>query len=277
MRSVADQLSPGDVEVHHHVQDGGSGDGTAEWLAVWQAEHSDIPGYTFTYVSAKDAGMYDAINKAWEAMPEDADVTAHLNSDEQYLPGALKGVALGIAEHPETDMVLTSHFVLDAEDRYICHRWPVKPQKWVSRSVCEPITCACFHRVETFRRHGIRFDTRWRSIGDLVLYRDIVETSPRVLLMPDLMTTSFSVTGNNLGWSDVTEREWVTLRAEMSWSVLVTRRFAGIWCNIKRRSHDFFHRAPSRYAVYPAGGRERVERLIKHPTSHWGCRTEGER
>lgn len=276
MRSVADQVCS-EVEVHHHVQDGGSHDGSAEWLAAWQATHADIPGYTFSYVCEKDDGMYDALNKAWEAMPTTAEVTAHLNSDEQYLPGALKGVADGFTSFPDAEMVLTSHFVLDAEGRYICHRWPVRPQKWVSRSVCEINTCACFHRADFFRSHGIRFDTRWRSIGDFVLYRNIVDMSPRVLLLPDLMATSFAVTGSNLGWSAVTERESATLSAEMSPMRRAIFRPAVIWCNIKRRSHDFFHRAPSRYAVYPAGGKERVERLIKRPTSHWGCRTEGER
>lgn len=275
VRSVADQSGQG-VEVHHHVQDGGSTDGTAAWLEAWQREHADMPGYTFTYVSAKDAGMYDALNKAWEAMPADADVTAHLNSDEQYLPGAFQGIAEGFASHPSADIILSSHFVLDAQDRYICHRWPVTPQKWVSRCVCEMITCACFHKASIFRRHGIRFDTRWRSIGDLVLYRDIMETSPNVVALADVFTTSFTVTGSNLGWSEVTDREWVTLLAEMSSAARICRRIAGLWCNLKRRSKDCIHRAPRTYAVYPAGSAVREEHAIKHPTSHWGCRTEGE-
>jgi glycosyltransferase involved in cell wall biosynthesis len=96
LRSVADQAETG-VEVHHHVQDGGSTDGTAELLADWQQKHAGAVGYTFTFESTKDAGMYDALNKAWEKMPAEAEVTAHLNSDEQYLPHALRGVAAEFA------------------------------------------------------------------------------------------------------------------------------------------------------------------------------------
>ena len=88
VRSVADQVKEG-VEVHHHVQDGGSTDGTPSWLKTWQEEHQGVSGYTFTFESAKDAGMYDALNMAWEKIPSDAGVTAHLNCDEQYLPGGI--------------------------------------------------------------------------------------------------------------------------------------------------------------------------------------------
>lgn len=276
LRSVADQAETG-VEVHHHVQDGGSTDGTAELLADWQQKHGTAPGYTFTYESTKDAGMYDALNKAWEKMPADADVTAHLNSDEQYLPHALCGVAAEFSRRSKADILLSSYFVLDADSRYICHRRPMKPHKWISRLVCEMMTCATFHRAETFRRHGLCFDTRWRSIGDLVLYRNIVNTSPRFAVVPTLYTTSFSVTGENLGWSQVTDREFVEYRKELSSTEWRLRKIAGILANIKRRSCDLWHAAPRQYEVYMPGATKRTLHRIKRPTSHWGCRTEGEK
>lgn len=276
LRSVADQAETG-VEVHHHVQDGGSTDGTAELLADWKQKHAGEPGYTFTFESAKDAGMYDALNKAWEKMPAEAKVTAHLNSDEQYLPHALRGVAEGFSRYPKADVLLSSYFVLDADSRYICHRRPMKPYRWISRLVCEMMTCATFHRAATFRRHGLRFDTRWRSIGDMVLYRDIVNTSPRFAVVPTLYTTSFSVTGENLGWSEVTDREFEVYRKELSPVELRLRKMAGMLANIKRRSCDLWHTAPRQYEVYMPGAAKRTLHRIKRPTSHWGCRTEGEK
>lgn len=274
VRSVADQVCDG-VQVHHHVQDGESHDGTPEWLSDWQLGHRDRQGYTLTFESSRDRGMYDAINLAWGKMPADADVTAHLNSDEQYLPKALSLVAEAVAANPEADIFLPSHIVLDAHDRYICHRWPVSPWRWVSHNVCEMITCACFHRAETFRRHGIRFGEGWRSIGDLVLYRDILSTRPVVRTLPGVFSTTFTVTGNNLGWSEVTEREWQVYRAQLS---PLSRCLAGparLIGKFKRRLPDFFCRVPREYAVYPAGGESRELHIVKNPTSHWGCRTEG--
>lgn len=272
IRSVADQVEEG-VEVHHHVQDGGSSDGTPGWLQQWQAEHDGIAGYTFTYESGKDAGMYDALNKAWEKLSSDADITAHLNSDEQYLPSALKGVAEAFLRRPEADIVVTSYIVLDVGGRYICHRRPITPWKWCTQVVCEIITCACFHRVKPFIQHGIRFDTRFRSIADMVMYRDIVNCGVRVCAEPSLITSAFTVTGDNLGWSEVTDREWKVVYASMpayaervSWMIdkisSARRRFVDVWYSV-----------PKSYALYLSAQEHRVRFEIKNPTSHWGCRS----
>lgn len=67
------------IEIHHHIQDGGSTDGTVDWLRQYNAEvrcqQSDVSevspkaeglkpnAYSFTFSSEKDEGMYDAINK----------------------------------------------------------------------------------------------------------------------------------------------------------------------------------------------------------------------
>ena len=80
------------------MQDACSSDGTAEWLEEYfqyvkksnSNNDSDTSGYIFNYNSENDGGMYDAINRGWKLAIADADVIAHLNCDEQYLPGALQ-------------------------------------------------------------------------------------------------------------------------------------------------------------------------------------------
>ncbi len=273
--SVADQVGQG-VEVHHHVQDGASTDGTPAWLAEWKQHSADIPGYIFSYDSENDAGMYDAINKAWSKLPDDADITAHLNSDEQYLPHALRGVAEAFQANSEADVVLGTYIIVDAQSRYICHRRPIMPHKWSSRTVCEIITCSCFHRTETFRRHGIRFNTRWRAIADVVFYRDLVHYHTRFHVLPELLTSVFTVTGTNLAWSDTSRREWGELNAEMPWYVSGRHAFAFRWCNLKRRLIDWKCIAPSDYAIYMQNSAKRITRSINKPTCVWGGRTVGE-
>lgn len=265
VRSVADQAGKG-VEVHHHVQDGLSTDGTPAWLEQWRCEHLDIPGYTFSYESAKDAGMYDAINTAWAKMPEDADVTAHLNSDEQYLPGALSGVAAAFQEHPKADIVEATHVFVDGEGHYLCHRRPVKPNKWVSMNVIQLITCCTFHRTATFRRHGIRFDTRFRIFGDVLFYRDIVNSGVRVHTEPRLFSTTFAVTGENLAWreSSIKERELVN-RITPMWVLKLFplfRRYTGGM----RRLSDCLHSAPQQISIYHPNREQRVTERIEHPS-----------
>lgn len=275
VRSVADQAAEG-VEVHHHVQDGGSDDGTAEWLQTWQQEQSGRAGYVFTYQSGRDAGMYDAINRAWALLPDDADVTAHLNSDEQYLPGALAGVARAMQQHPEAEVALGTYIIVDADSRYICHRRPIMPHPWSSKTVCEIITCSCFHRADVFRRHGIRFDARWKAIADVVFYRDLVHAAPRFLVLPELLTSTFTVTGSNLAWTETSRREWDELCQEMPWYVRKRHHFAYRWCNLKRRVQDARCAKPQEYALYLPGEDERHRVPILSPTCVWGLRTQGE-
>lgn len=275
VRSVADQVGQG-VEVHHHVQDAASSDGTPAWLDVWLREHADTPGYCFTYESAKDAGMYDAINKAWEKMPSDAAVTAHLNSDEQYLPEALKGVSDAFQRHPKAEIVLGTYIILDAVSRYICHRRPVKPASWRSRTVCEIITCSCFHKAESFRRHGIRFDTQYRAIADMVFYRDIVNADLRLCVQPQLVTSTFTVTGGNLAWTEISLREWQSELSGLPWYVRFRHAWAARVSNLLRLIVDMGCEAPIEYAVYMPDGMAREKCPIKQPSARWGRRTQAE-
>ncbi len=272
IRSVSDQAGNG-VEVHHHVQDGGSADGTAEYLKDWQDAHEGSNGYTFTYESCKDAGMYDALNKAWQKMPADTDVTAHLNSDEQYLPNALKVITDAFQEYPRTDIVLSAYIIVDAEGNYICHRRPVKPWRWSSQTACEMMTCTCFHRAEAFLKHGIRFDTSFRSIADMIMYRNIVNYGVQVRTAPHSITSVFTVTGQNLGWSELTHREWAMVFASMPRGAELLSKFTNKLNSARRRFTDLFCKSPKGYELYSSGSVKRIEHTIHRPTSHWGCRT----
>ncbi|MBQ7024810.1 MAG: glycosyltransferase [Akkermansia sp.] len=275
VRSVVDQTAEG-IHVHHHIQDGQSTDGSTAWLQNWAEQHRNIPGYTFSYESSADTGMYDAINKAWRRMPEDADITAHLNSDEQYLPQALHSVARVFETHPETDMLLTSHIVTDLHGNYICHRRPVAPTRWISNIITEIITCACFHRASSFRKHNVRFDTQWKSLGDIFFYRDILRTAPRILLQPSLFTTTFCITGQNLGWSETTQKEGLLFDSKQSALALTLRKPAILLCGLKRYTCDLFLPPPADYATYRRNDETRTIKIIKRPTPRWGCRTTGQ-
>lgn len=85
----------GRFEVHYHIQDGGSKDGTVEIIKKWKRllESKSIPIYChnlkLTYASEKDSGMYDAIEKGiffHEGAADDW--VGWINSDDILLPGA---------------------------------------------------------------------------------------------------------------------------------------------------------------------------------------------
>jgi glycosyltransferase involved in cell wall biosynthesis len=123
--SIADQRAPG-IDVEHIVQDGGSKDGTREWLAT----RPDIRG-----VAEADNGMYDAINRG--IMKGEGDIFSWLNCDEQFLPGALAAVKTFFEEHPEADMLAGDTLVVDAKGRI-----QVPPQG-----------CGAHHRHPAARAH----------------------------------------------------------------------------------------------------------------------------
>ena len=275
VRSIADQVCDG-IEVHHHVQDGASTDGTAAWLESWQQQHADTPGYKLTFESVPDAGLYDAINIAWKKMPDDADITAHLNSDEQYLPGALAAVAAEMQKQPKADIAMASYMVLDKDFRYICHRRTSRPRKTVSRVICQLITCATFHRAFVFRKRGVYFDATYKSLADVVFFRDIMMTSPRVIQLPQVFTSIYVVTGHNVSWSDVTNIDKARLYAELPWYLVKLCPVFVKWNNMQYYVAEWLNESPREYAIYPAGAAERATRTIKHPTVKWGFRTEGE-
>lgn len=272
VRSVADQAGEG-ITIHHHVQDGGSADGSAAWLADWQREHADTPHYRFSYESAPDTGLYDALNKAWDRMPADADFTAHLNADEQYLPGALRRIAAAFAEHPRADLLTTTYLLCNEDGSYHCHRRPVQPHAWTSVLTCELMTCVCFLRAASLRRLGLRFDTSYRSLADVPFYRDFVASGACVVSLPQLITSVYTLTGKNLSWEPVTARERARYNAAApAWQRLLYP-FSRRWVNLKRRLVDLLCPAPTESSLYLGTDSTRTTERISSPTCI--CRRKG--
>jgi glycosyltransferase involved in cell wall biosynthesis len=92
------------------VLDGGSTDETARIIE----KHRERIDY---YVSERDSGMSDAINKGFRACH--GDVIGWLNSDDTYLPGCLDTVASLFRTHPEVDVVYGDFVYTDEKNRAI--------------------------------------------------------------------------------------------------------------------------------------------------------------
>lgn len=271
VRSVADQVCDG-IEVHHHVQDGGSSDGTQAWLTAWQREQSETPHYRLTFESAPDGGLYDAINKAWQKLPADADVTAHINSDEQYLDGVFRSIAAALSKHREVDMFITSYIVLDNQFRYICHRRPSFPNRHVSKAFIQIITNTCFYKASTFRARDIWFDISYKALADVVFFRDILATRPCILRLPELFGSTFVVTGSNVSWLDIAESERLRIRHALPRFV---RKITPYLCKgyaLLGIVLELFLKKPVVYGVYKCDEDRRSNCVINYPTVRWSMR-----
>ena len=114
--SLADQKGAG-LKVEHIIQDSLSGPEVAQAVKRFS---------TAQFISEKDSGMYDAINRGWARA--NGDILAWLNCDEQYLPGTLATVADYFRTHPETEVLFGDAIIVDAKGDYICSRQVLKPQ-----------------------------------------------------------------------------------------------------------------------------------------------------
>ena len=223
--SVADQA--GKVTAEVFVADGGSRDGTTGWLR--QAD--PVPrggrgqhGARLSWASEPDGGMYEALNKgvdrllaaggrsAVEAHPA-ADVVGFLNADEQYLPGSLAAVAEAFCRWPEADIVHGDYLVLRPGGSLACWRksyrlrWP-----YVVCSHLYALSCAVFYRRRVFES-GLRFDERYRSLGDADFVVRALRSGFRARHLPRFLAT-FTLRGDNLSTSALSrDEEQVLLRS----------------------------------------------------------------
>jgi glycosyltransferase involved in cell wall biosynthesis len=185
--SVADQQG---VAAEHIVQDGGSTDGTAEYLLAEPRIKAE---------SGPDFGMYDAINKAWARAT--GDFIQHLNADEEVLPGALHAVGAYFQAHPHIDVVLGGTLICEGDGTLHCYRKPVYPPLGILLTSHHPIpSCAVFLRRSSFTERPWLYDPEFRLISDVLLMIDIVRQKKRIGLL-NRYTSVFLKTGTNLGLS----------------------------------------------------------------------------
>jgi glycosyltransferase involved in cell wall biosynthesis len=115
--SVLDQDYP---RIEYLVMDGGSSDCTLDVLRA----HGD----RLRWVSAPDAGQSAAINAGWRAAS--GEILAWLNTDDTYLPGAVRHVVEFFAAHPEVDAVFGDCDYVDADGRHP-RPYPTRPYDYL--------------------------------------------------------------------------------------------------------------------------------------------------
>jgi len=104
--TIASVLGQDYPNIEYWVMDGGSTDGSQTILRAWESDPR------FHWLSAKDAGQSDAINKGWSRCQ--GEIVAWLNSDDTYLPSALQAQIGFLRQHPDIDLVYGDCIFTDA-------------------------------------------------------------------------------------------------------------------------------------------------------------------
>jgi glycosyltransferase involved in cell wall biosynthesis len=156
VRSVRHALQ--DQSYEHIVVDGGSSDGTLEYLKQQQ----DI-----RLILGPDKGMYDALNKGMAAAR--GRILGHLNADEQYDRAGL-AQALQKLEQTEADAVFGPTIMLDGQLNFLYLFNQITVPRPIDADWHMPVqTCSFLFRRELWER--CPYPAEYRIVGDHVWFR----------------------------------------------------------------------------------------------------------
>lgn len=153
-RTIKSVISQNYPHVEYIVIDGGSIDGTVEIIKQYERSIS-------YWVSEKDYGIYDAMNKG--LIHATGDIIAFLNSDDWYEEGVFDIVAYYFREKKIQILCGDIYF----------HRNGLKSRKHINKKEVENeirvrmgyYHTAMFVRRDLFERYGM-FDTRYKIVAD---------------------------------------------------------------------------------------------------------------
>lgn len=202
-RCVGSVRGQSGVACEHLIQDAQSDDGTPAWLSRQDS---------LSYVSEADAGMYDAINKAWSR--SEGEFLSWLNADEQYLPGALRKVQECFDRHPEADAVFGNYIVADPQGRPVALRREIPFRRiYVANGYLNAQSCTLFFRRRLYDRGLLKLDTRFRYAADKDLMLRISVHGAAIRHLPEYLAI-FGIDGTNLSTHPQAERESEAIRRE---------------------------------------------------------------
>lgn len=231
-----------------------------------------IPNYSLAIYSERDEGMYDAINRAWARSA--GEILSYLNCDEQYLPGTLKRVADEFRRHPETDIVFGDAIVISAQGEPLSYRRIVRPSAIHTRIVhLGTMSCSMFFRRKLFD-DGIRFDTKWRAIGDAEWVCNALARQPVIRMIREPLA-AFTLTGNNLGGNAKALAEASAWRAS---APKIHRTLAPVWKGLhgarKLLAGAYSPKNLETALYHPKGSKERIAIRKKNLSFHWPSATD---
>jgi glycosyltransferase involved in cell wall biosynthesis len=182
--SVRGQL---EVTLEHLIQDAQSSDGTPEWL---------LQQVGLQAVSEADAGMYDAINRAWSRSK--GDFLSWLNSDEQYLPGTLAKVQAAFDANPEVDVIFGNYIVADSQGRPVALRREIPFRRiYVANSFLNMQSATIFYRRKLWDSGLLRLNSQYRYAADKDLIMRIAASGAVIKHIPEYLSV-FGIDGTNL-------------------------------------------------------------------------------
>lgn len=159
------------LNYEHIIVDGGSTDGTLEIIKQYEKT------YSMKWISEKDQGMYDAINKGF-SMAE-GDVFSWINADDCYMPWSLQAVADCMEKYPYVQWVTGIPTTFNIKGMlYFRSGYKVKTynRKCIAKGEHHIRGKGAIQQESTFWRKQLwervgNIDLRFKTAGDFDLWR----------------------------------------------------------------------------------------------------------
>ena len=252
MESVLTQRH-GDAEIEYIVIDGGSTDGTVREITNYELRIANCElgignakrgGFTFKWVSEKDRGMYDALNKGIKMAT--GDVIGILNADDVLAEDdALSKIAAAFAD-PTIDGTYADirfvHAATTTSDCDLIRKLPTvrycsgkRFRPWMFRFGTQTAHPSTFFRKECFAKWG-DYSLDYGMYGDFeLLCRFIWKNKAKMKYLPMCTTVMRMGGASTNGWRTtlkINRSDLRALKANGCWSclpLLYSRYLLKIW------------------------------------------------
>ena len=246
--SVADQAG---VRIEHIIQDGGDGEGL-EWLEAMPCARLFVE---------PDCGMYDALTKG---IPKaNGDIIAHLNSDEQYLPGALELVNRFFIENPEIEVVFSDAILIDADGKPLSYRRIVLPLRSHTMA-CHlgTLTCSTFFRRSVVER-GLSYKGDWKDVGDAALVLSWLDAGVKMAAIHRPLAV-FTFTGANRSRGKTAKEEGNLFRPQGPAQCMMHPAFIAAQHRVRKLLAGAYRRRNLSVEIFTLSSPARREKIVAH-------------
>ena len=230
IQSVLNQDYP---NLEYIIVDGGSTDGSVEIIRKYANRLA-------WWVSEKDRGQTDAINKGFARAS--GDILAWLNSDDTYLPGAVRGAVEVFRTHPAAGLVYGEANYINGNGRVI-GRFPsaLTNYRRLRRGYVHIPQQAAFFRADLWRKVG-PLDPSFYFAMDYDLWVRLAREAPlehiqNVLANFRLHADAKTIFADDRCWPEMLRVHYRDGGSPFAWIVLKywIRKLAAPYINWRRR------------------------------------------
>jgi glycosyltransferase involved in cell wall biosynthesis len=254
--SVADQRG---AICEHIVVDGASTDGSAEWLRSNPAVVATIEA---------DNSMYEALNKGFRRAR--GKLIAHLNCDEQYLPGSIAFASQFMDSHPLVDVLFGDALLVRPDGSLIAYRKGFKPLlPMVLSGPLYVFTAAMFIRRRVIE-DGELYDDRYKDLADVEFVARLLRAGYKMEHRRRYFSV-FTMTGSNRGTITDTSHERKRVNSlTPAWISHCRRPLRVARWMMKLGTGAYRQGGPIRYSIYTSTeAGQRTEFRVDRASSRW--------